>query len=92
MARALAARISGEVGIGWPPPPRQPPGHAMNSMKWHSLSLPPALMSSITLWALAVPWATASFSVAPFRKSNVGMMWRMRAGTSALTCVTGNST
>jgi hypothetical protein len=44
MARARAARISGDVGIGTPPPPRQPPGQAMNSMKWHSENLPPVLM------------------------------------------------
>jgi RNA polymerase sigma-70 factor (ECF subfamily) len=58
MAFARAARIDGLVGIGWPPPPRHPPGQAMNSMKWHSLNLPRALMSSSTFFALAVPWAT----------------------------------
>ena len=67
--------LSGVVGIGWPPPPRQPPGQAMNSMKWHWLNFPPALMSSITFLALAVPCATPTFSVAPFSQSQSANRW-----------------
>ena len=44
----------------------------MNSMKWHWLNLPPGLMSSMTFLALAVPWATATFSVAPLSQSQFG--------------------
>ena len=81
MALARAARISGVVGIGWPPPPRQPPGQAMNSMKWHSLNLPPALMSSMTFLALAVPCATATLRVAPLSQSQSGTRCARISGT-----------
>ena len=44
----------------------------MNSMKWHWLKRPPARMSSITFLALAVPWHTPTFKVAPSSHSQSG--------------------
>src|SRR5665648_1078787 len=69
------------VGIGWPPPPRHPPGQAMNSMNWHWLNWPPALMSSMTLAAFAVPCTTATFRVTPRSQFQSGTRWASRPGT-----------
>ena len=52
-------------------------------MKWHSLNLPPALMSSMTFLALAVPCATATLSVAPFSQSQFGHEVREDVGHRA---------
>ena len=73
-----------------------PPGQAMNSMKWHSLKRPPRLMSSMTLCALAVPWATATFRVAPrshsqsaksgLRMAGTGPTWPMGCSAYRIPC------
>mmetsp|Transcript_41736 Transcript_41736/g.124837 ORF Transcript_41736/g.124837 Transcript_41736/m.124837 type:complete len:247 (+) Transcript_41736:580-1320(+) len=56
-------RICLSAERGWPPPPMQPPGHAMTSMKSYFAS--PALSAVTSFLALPRPLATAMRSCSP---------------------------